>query len=229
MRKERVFTREELRELTKTGLEQILEAINAGDATAMEGVVRRVHREYQATHDLYRDWITALLSFIGRRYGDEALKEAYEYSFTPAIQPVMKRLLRQGVTRATIEGIAAALRGHFGAYLEIEEEDEKFIFHMACPTGGSLVREGRYEPPFDFLRIKEAQPMTYGRPDFPVYCAHCTFQDSLPIDWYGRPLWLTEPADEIGAVPCIRYVYKEAKEIPARFYERLGRKKPQED
>jgi hypothetical protein len=228
MTKESLFEKEGLQELTKTGLDQILEAINTGDATTAEGVVGRVHREYQVTHDLYRDWITALLSFIGRRYGDEALKEAYEDSFTPAIKPVMERLLKQGITRATIEGIAGALRGRFSAYLKIEEDDEKFIFHMACPTG-ALVKEGRYEPPFDFLRIEEAQPMTYGRPNFPVYCAHCTFQDSLPIDWYGRPLWLTEPADDIGTVPCIRYVYKEAKEIPARFYERLGKKKPQED
>lgn len=228
MCKESLFKNEELQDLTKTGLEEILEAIGTGDATKAEDVVKRVHREYQATHDLYRDWITALLSFIGRRYGDEALKDAYEDSFTPAIKPVMERLLKQGVTRATVEGIAAALRGHFGAYLKIEEDDEKFIFHMACPTGGSLVKEGRYEPPFDFLRIKEAQPMTYGRPDFPVYCAHCAFQDSLPIDWYGRPLWLTEPAEEVGRVPCSRYVYKEAKSIPARFYERLGKKPPKD-
>jgi len=226
MTKKRLFTEDELKELTKTGLEQILDAVKAGDPEKAEKVIKRVHKEYQGTHDLYRDWITALLSFIGRRYGDEVLQEAYVESFTPALKPVMERLIKQGLTRATIEGIAAALRGHLGAYLKIEEDDEKFTFHMPCPSGGSLVNEGRYDPPFNFLKIKKPQPITYGRPDFPVYCAHCTFQDSLPIDWFGRPLWLMDPAEVIGKAPCLRYVYKRAEDIPARFYKRLGKKRP---
>jgi hypothetical protein len=147
-------------------------------------------------------------------------------SFTPALKPVMERLLKQGLTRATIEGIAAALRGHLGAYLKIEEDDEKFTFHMPCPSGGSLVNEGRYDPPFNYLKVKKPQSITYGRPDFPVYCVHCTFQDSLPIDWFGRPLWLMDPAEAIGKEPCMRYVYKRPEDIPERFYKRLGKKRP---
>jgi hypothetical protein len=226
MTQKRLFTEEELKELTKTGLQQILEAVKAGDPEKADEVIRRVHGEYQRTHDLYRDWITALLSFIGRRYGDEVLREAYEESFTPALKPVMERLLKQGLTRAAIEGIAAALRGHLGAYAKIEEDNEKLTFHMPCPSGGSLMNEGRYEPPFNFMKVKKAQPMTYGRADFPVYCVHCTFQDSLPIDWFGRPLWLMDPAEEIGKVPCLRYVYKKPEDIPERFYKRLGKKRP---
>jgi len=227
MTEKRMFTEAELKEMTKTGLEQILEAVRSGNIEKAEEIIKRVHREYQGTHDLYRDWITALLSFIGRRYGDEVLEEAYVESFTPVLKPLMERLIKQDLTRATIEGIAAALRGHFGAYLKIEEDDEKFTFYMPCPSGGSLVKEGRYDPPFNFLKIKEARPMTYGRQDFPVYCAHCAFQDSLPMDWFGRPLWLMDPAEEIGEKPCIRYVYKKAEDIPGRFYERLGKKNPQ--
>ncbi|MEW6667214.1 MAG: hypothetical protein AB1512_18580 [Thermodesulfobacteriota bacterium] len=227
MAEKRLFTEDELEGMTKTGLEQILDAVKAGDPDKAEEVIRRVHKEYQATHDLYRDWITALLSFVGRKYGDEVLQEAYVESFTPALKPLMERMLKQGISRETVEGIAAALRGHFGAYLKIEEDDEKFTFTMPCPTGGSLVKEGRYDPPFNFLRIEKPQPMTYDRPDFPVYCAHCTFQDILPIDWFGRPLWLMDPADAIGKEPCRRYVYKNAEDIPERFYRRLGKKKPE--
>ena len=226
-RMERMFTQEELDELTKTGLEQIVEAIRSGDMEKAEEVTRRVHKEYQGTHDLYRDWITALLSFVGRRFGDEVLEQAYVETFTPILKPLMERLMEQGLTRSAIEGIAAALRGHLGAYLKVEEDDEKFTFHMPCPTGGSLVKEGRYDPPFDFLRIEKPQSMTYGRADFPVYCAHCAFQDSLPMDWFGRPLWLMEPAGAIGDEPCIRYVYKDARDIPEGFYERLGKKSPE--
>ena len=224
--KARMFTEDELEEMTKTGLEQILEAFEAGDAQKAEEVVRRVHREYQETHDLYRDWITALLSFIGHHFGDEVLREAYEETFTPVLKPFMERLINQDLDRATIQGIAAALRGHLGAYLKIEEDDEKFTFHMPCPTGGGLVKEGRYDPPYNFLRVEKPQPMTYGRADFPVYCAHCSFQDSLPMDWFGRPLWLMDPAEKIGKKPCLRYIYKRAEDIPERFYERLGKKKP---
>ncbi|MBU2643871.1 hypothetical protein KKI24_04130 [bacterium] len=221
----RWFTDEELQDLTKSGLEQMLEAVMTGDVENAAETIKRVHREYQGTHDLYRDWITALLSFIGQRFGDETLEEAYRETFTPVLKPLMSRLLEQGPSRETIEGIASALRGHLGAYAKIEEDQEKFTFHMPCPSGGALVTEGRYDPPYSFLKVKNPQPMTYGRADFPVYCVHCAFQDSLPMDWFGQPLWLMEPAGEIGKEPCLRYVYKKAEDIPARFYEILGKKK----
>jgi len=47
MTEKRLFTEDELKELTKTGLEQILDAVKAGDPEKAEKVIRRVHKEYQ--------------------------------------------------------------------------------------------------------------------------------------------------------------------------------------
>ena len=63
-------------------------------------------------------------------------EQAYEETFTPVLKPLMERLIKQDLNRANIQGIAAALRGHFGAYLKIEEDDEKFTFSHAVPHRG---------------------------------------------------------------------------------------------
>lgn len=226
MSEERLFADEELQELAKPGLESVLEAIDAGDSEKAKRLITRMHKEWLGTHDVYRDWITAILTFIGRRFGDKALYEAFEESLAPALKPLMEFLMK-GSRRDMVEGMAAAMRGHLGAYMKIEEDEEKFTFLIyPCPSGGRMVSEGCYGPSRNFLKVAKPQPMTYGRADLPVYCVHCAFQDSLPIDWSGEPVWLTEPAEKLGQEPCRRYVYKRARDIPARFYERVGKEKP---
>jgi hypothetical protein len=60
--------------------------------------------------------------------------------------------------------------------------------------------------PFTPEKVKEA--MTFSRRGFPVYCAHCFFQNISPLEEGGEPLFITEPAREIGEEPCRIIVYK---------------------
>lgn len=214
------FTEQELEDLTKQLSEKIL--LNSYDETTVKELVSQMNNEWQATHDNLCKWTTFLLSFIGRRYGDKALYEALEESVSSFLKPLLEKLLKSD-RKTVVEGMAAAIRGHLGAYSKIEEDEEKFTFTMPCPSGGKLIIDGCYDSN-DYLKIKDPQLMTYGRKDFPVYCAHCYFQDVLPIEWMGEPLWLTEPSEDLGKVPCTRYLYKNTKDIPEKFYERLGRK-----
>jgi hypothetical protein len=210
------FTKQELLDLVKIGTADYMPAITGS------AVYARARKEWQGTHDLYRDWLTGTLSSIGRRYGDEALFEILQETISSWLKPLAERILK-GDRRATVEGMAAAMRGHLGAFAKIEEDEEKFTFEMPCPSGGKLITDGRYDPPYNYLKIAKPQLMTYGRKDFPVYCAHCYFQDALPLDWFGEPLWLTEPAQNLGKEPCIRYLYKNVRDVPRSFYERLGK------
>ena len=42
----------------------------------------------------------------------------------------------------------------------------------------------------------------------------------------GAPLFVVEPAERLGFETCKTYLYKNASDIPERFYTRLGLTKP---
>lgn len=72
---ERLFSENELREMGKRSVDRLTEAIEAGDSEAAKRISQRMYNEFLSMHDLYRNWTTAMLSEIGRRFGDEALDE----------------------------------------------------------------------------------------------------------------------------------------------------------
>ena len=66
-----------------------------------------------------------------------------------------------------------------------------------------------------------------GRAGVPYYCAHCTLNELLSMEWGGHPLWATEYQDD-AARPCAWHFYKRAELIPTEVYERAGREKPED-
>lgn len=224
----KVFTDEELREMGVQTAELIQAAIDANDKEKAKKLTRRMYRESLAMHDLYRDWTAALLSFIGRRYGDEALQEALKESCAVWLRPVAERYGRcdeEGNPRRKAELLAGGLRGHLMP-LKVEEDEEKFIFQMQpCGSGGRLVLEGYYESPVNLLKIEKPQPMTCGQKDFPVYCAHGPVLSMLGIEWSGAPIFFEEPSAKVGEKPCKIYLYKDPKRTPAELYAKVGKEK----
>jgi hypothetical protein len=95
-----------------------------------------------------------------------------------------------------------------------------------CGSGGRLILEGKYRGPDGFLEIARPQRMTYGRPDFPVYCAHEAAMEEIDIDRNGTPFVVVEPASKLGEEQCSFIIYKDPNSIPEKYYERLGRSKP---
>ncbi len=208
MEEKRVFTEEELRMMGERTLDLLQAAIEAGDKKTAKKLSKRMYNEFLGMHDLYRDWITGLLTFIGKNYGDEVLYEAMKETVGDLSLRLGKRYANKS-TREKIEILAAGLRGHLHP-IKIEEDDEKFVIHTqpCCGSGGRLVLEGAYDPPGSFLRIKKPQPMTFNRPNFPVYCAHCYVMGTCPTEPGGKALMITDPPEKIGEEPCRCYVYK---------------------
>ncbi len=225
MERKRVFTEEELSEMGRQTVDVIEQSIDAGDSQKAKKLTRRMYREFLAMHDLYRDWVTALLTFIGTHYGDEVLYQALKESCSSWLKPLTELYADKDIRRR-VELLAAGLRGHLQP-LEIKEDDEKFTLLMhPCGSGGRLVIDGSYMPPRNFMRVKKAQTMTYGREDFPVYCAHCPFQEIVPIELTGIPLFITVPPAKPGEEPCQIYLYKDPTAIPPELYQRVGKRKP---
>ncbi len=112
--------------------------------------------------------------------------------------------------------------------MKVKEDEEKFTFLMQpCGSGGRLILEGCYGPPRNFLKIKKAQPMTYGRKDFPVYCAHASSTLILPTEWGIAPAFVEILSEKLGEEPCQICLYKDPKDIPSELYQRVGKRKPQ--
>jgi hypothetical protein len=215
MQENRMFTDEELKDMGQRTVDAITEAIDAGDLDQAKALAQRMHTECQGMHDSQVEWIAALLTFVGRNYGDEALHQALEEGCRAWVES-MTEMAAHADVGGRAQMLAWAWRAHM-LPISIEEDDEKFTFVIeSCGSGGKLVLEGKYDPPRDFLKIKNAQPMSFGRRDFPVYCAHHLIEELVPQERLGYPLFITEPAENIGSEPCRMYLYKDPEAAPKR-------------
>lgn len=224
---ERLFSKDEIAEMEKRSLDRLLEAVEAGDKDTAKRIANRMYNEFLSMHDLYRNWVTSTLSFIGRRYGDEVLEEAMNEGVATWWLPTVKKFPKgaEGL-RQSVKMFAAGLRGHLQP-LHIEEDDEKITIQLRpCGSGGRLVLEGKYEGEDAFLTVEKPGFLTYGRKNFPVYCAHEPSMEFVDARENGSPFVVVEPAHELGKEYCTCMIYKDPDKIPEKYYERLGIKKP---
>jgi hypothetical protein len=224
---ERIFTKDEIAEMEKLTVDRLVEAVDKGDTEGARKIARRMYNEFLAMHDLYRNWTVATLSFIGRRFGDKVLEEAMDAGVKSWWLPTMEKLPQGDENlKARLKMFVAGLRGHLQP-VHIEEDDEKVVIQMRpCGSGGRLVLEGKYEGPDAMLTVKGEQLLTYGRESFPVYCSHEPMMELQDIKAHGAPFVVVEPAHEIGKQHCNFIIYKDKSKVPAKYYERLGLKKP---
>jgi hypothetical protein len=227
MGKKRYFSREKLVQMGTPRLERAIAAINGGEKEKAIKEVQGMFNEFLSMHNILRDWIAAIYSYIYERDGDEALYEVNKAACSYWLKDLMEVYAKADPPRRA-QMLAAGYRGHL-VPLKVEEDDEKFTLTMLpCGSGGKLATSGAYEPPSKLSRVKRAQPQTYFKESFPVYCTHCAFQEIVPIEKLGYPMFITDPpeGDKIGKENCKVYIYKEPKSTPVRFYERVGKKKP---
>jgi hypothetical protein len=223
----RLFSEAELVEMGKRTLDRVCEAIDAGDKDKAKRLAERMYAEFRGMHDLYRDGSTGLLSYIGRKYGDEVLEEAMTEWVKAWWLSALERYPKgPEALRQRVKMFAAGLRGHLQP-MHIEEDDDKVVIQMnPCGSGGRLVLEGKYEGPDAFLTVDKPQRITYGRAGFPVYCAHEPPMELVDIEENGAPFVVVEPGEKLGKDPCSFIIYKDPAKVPEKYYERLGLKKP---
>lgn len=225
MSSERVFTDAELKEMGAKTRDLIDEYIDKGDLEKAKRLNHRMYAEWQSMHDLYRDWVTSLLSYIYETYGMQALTEALHRSCTAWFRPIYERIEQADSFRRKVEMFAMGLRGHLQP-IDVEEDDEKVCLTMRpCGSGGRLIREGAYGPPKNFSKVRDACPLTFGQTDFPIYCTHTPMLEMLQIEWKGQPRIVCEVPDDIKKGDCTFCVYKDTNAVPEKFYKRVGKEK----
>jgi hypothetical protein len=220
----RVFTDEELQEMGVRTRDAAIKAVEAGDKGKAKELINRQYNESQGMHDVYLDWIAELMDYIYVNSGEEALYQAMR-KVIGTIAQSFPGSPEEMDFRSRVEMVAGTLRGH-GCALELEEDDEKVCVKMRpCGSGQKLVDSGAYDPPRNLSRLKPHM-MTWGLPDFPIYCVHNPVQSILAIENSGYPMDVVFPAKDVATESCRFCLYKDPDSIPEEVYTRVGKKKP---
>ncbi|MBI2962641.1 MAG: PhoU domain-containing protein [Deltaproteobacteria bacterium] len=226
----RVFTDQELADFSKDCMKLAMEALERGDVEAAKRWIRRQDETKDVIHDLYLHWITALLSHVYDRWGeDEAVRSVRDTARNFSL-PLLKQkteMIREQGVRAWVEAIVDIWRQH-SMYpgMKIEEDDEKFVFTLnPCGSGGRLIDMRAYEGPFAYRKLRKPGPHTWGEKDMPIYCSHCPWvHEIFPLaeGGAGSQFWIhASPFPKKPGDPCIHYVYKDPEKIPDRYYDRI--------
>ncbi len=231
---ERWYTAEELAAMSRPTMDRAIEAIDRGDLVKARALCEAMRYEWRYLHDVMAESMTGLISFIHERLGEDAIPDAWTRALSKGWQRDSGKILERD-RRDIVEALAATWRAHSGSgtgpnpgAFSVEEDDEKFTFRMnPCGSGQRLWRNGAYEGENAFGVTLRGHDWSYGRANYPLYCTHCTFMnESLPIKWYGLPLYPSEPPADFDHDPCVWYWYKDPKDIPSLYWERYGATKP---
>jgi hypothetical protein len=204
--------------------DQAKAALARGDADRAAELIDVAVRRWRSLQDYSINWVTSLLSFIGRELGEEAVERALRDFGESYVRP------RRGDTwdalpadaRAT--AVARAMVANFGE-CEVDEDDEKITLSFRCGTGGRLIDEGRYGDD-GYLVLRERSGQTFMRDELPVYCAHCSVNNEIqPLEWGGAPVTVEHPPRQPGE-PCVHHVYKDPAAMPDEVYVRIGKQPP---
>ncbi|MEA9357829.1 hypothetical protein SHI21_16480 [Bacteriovorax sp. PP10] len=123
--------------------------------------------------------------------------------------------------------LAEHLRFHFsgagrGGQTQIVEDDKKIrLIFDPCGSGGALRRRLKD----DVVNLQEKHQLGWNKcGEVNLYCSHCALNEKKSIEMFGYPKLVVEfQADENK--PCGWTMYKDAADVPAEVYTRLGLKK----
>jgi hypothetical protein len=203
----------------------IAAAIDRSDPAEAKRLLGLMVGDWRRNKDYSINWITSLLSFIGARLGEEAVEEALR-DFGERYLKARRYSAETVVPRKRMEGIVRAMKAN-GGTAEVSEDAEKWSLSFRCGTGGKLIDEGAYSDGRAYLTLSGPSPVTFGRESLPAYCAHCSVNNEIQaIEWEGAPATVEFPPTAPGE-RCVHHVYKNASDIPAEIYERVGKIKPE--
>lgn len=215
-------------------LKQAYDAMDRGDLDEAKRITEYARLEWQVVHDMYVNWSWSFFTYIAENYGEQELEKAmrkvlgsyYKARYDKAMAADVKTQLQ-----LTVEG----LRGHLmgpgrQGEIEVVEEKDRYVLKLdPCGSGGVARQrvEGGKEPrPELFGFSQKASALTWGKERVCHYCSHCAMvNEILAIENYGHPMRITEYPKRAEDA-CIWYIYKDPKEIPAEYYERVGKKAP---
>jgi hypothetical protein len=213
-------------------------AVREGNPREAIALIDYLNVEGKRLHDLYGDWVFALLNYISQR-SEEEVYQALRYSIemnsamgNPFGKPVDPIPLQEFV-----QVIAEAMRSHRSGPKErgsfkIKEDKRKYVMTLSpCGSGGRMGRTGEVDnlpprtgPPFFFGKTQKPYFWSWGKAGVPYYCAHCCVLEILDTERFGFPRRVIHSPEKPGN-PCVWIFYKNPQDIPDSCFERIGQKK----
>lgn len=217
---------QEVLDCSQSAKERMTALIDAGNMAEAKKLYAYLEKGFQDLHDLYREWLSLLLSHVYREHGVAALAQCLRFSSEKRWMPWMMEDITHDPKRRLQDWISLLL-GNF-ATLRVEEDDEKFtIFQDPCGSCGRQIRAGCHKPPLNLAVVKERHPLTFNRGGVTVYQAHIAVMHTImPIERIGAP-WpaIVCPEGENGG-PCRIFMYKNPRAAAPEHYAMVGMKQP---
>jgi hypothetical protein len=209
-----------------------------------------VKESWRRIHDRDVDHVYGLMNEIVARFGEETLAEMWEETvgglFRMRYAKFDVDVLPWSESVGTNLYLAfEAMRGHLvgpgrEGNMDFEEDDERYTFRFdPCGSGGHVVRgdevEGtpsRMEPPYGWAVIEGEHDFAWNTKGVCLYCTNCcVVMQQKPIEAFGYPVRVVEPPTypATAHAKCTWHVYKDPANVPERYYEAVGRRKPQPD
>jgi len=211
--------KQELEELKISIYEKLRRAIKEGDKERALGLLDEIDQNRHKYRDIFLTWLDILFTLGADKLGEELVYQANRLLAERAIWPAFEGTLGPGASAEDrLRQRAYVWTSLHGANLEeIQEDEERFIIKLKCPTGGSIRSKEQ------FGKTKEAHPWSYGQEGVCYYCTHCTITlEMMVIEKFGYPAWVCLPQPE-GR--CIQYLYKSLESVPEEYYKRVGMEK----
>ena len=213
-------------------------AIAAGDFATFARLLDAWRLEDRLVHDILSDWVWALMTVLGNRWGEAALGDIERATVEPWVT-VRYAAIGNITPEESLQLSSEAHRGHFAGLerdgsLTIIDEPDRYVLQLdQCGSGGRMVQGdpvvgngSRLDPPYNFRRIEGAYSWTWGLKGVGAYCTHCAIVNQiLPIEWLGTPMRGTAFSDT-AANPCRWFIYKRRDAVPDEAFTQVGLRRP---
>ena len=150
--------------------EKAVEALNQDNKTEALKYIHELYEEFRPLHDRYVEIVNSLLTFIGKKLGEEAVVEATQYYVEQTATSMftrMKTLNHEQVVSAFVN----LHRKHYNGFY-VEEDDEKTVITIPeCNVGARLLKDGIVAQQEGGL-TKKAWHWSFNRTGVPYYCIH---------------------------------------------------------
>ena len=234
-----------------TAVEATVKAIHQHDAGQTLALLDEAKETWRRCHDRDVDHTYGLMSEIVARFGESSIGAMWEKVLVPLFSWRYEKFdIDKNTWDAALHTLmlvaCEAMRGHLvgpertGDFELIETDDRYILRFDPCGSGGRTIRgdtiEGtpaRMEPPYNWTVSQEPHTWNHGQTGICHYCTHCiALMEELPIDRFGYPVRVIDPPrygarDADGNLEkCQWQMFKDPTQVPAEYYERVGRTKP---
>lgn len=183
-------------------------AVRAGDREGALGAYAQLEDALRVLHDLGVDRVAAMLTFVYRSYGVDALEACLRHCGDRTLLGWMPKDLARPIRDRIVQWARLDLANF--TRITIEETDDAFVIMQdPCGTCSRQIAAGCYGEPLDFAVVTEAHPITWGRGDTPVYRSHvAVMHDLMPNERVGESWPHIECPAGLGTGACRKVLRK---------------------